>query len=25
LSIGESPLTLGVALKVSIDPTAKKD
>jgi len=25
LSIGESPLPLGVALKVSIDPTAKKD
>jgi hypothetical protein len=25
LSIGESPLALGVALKVSIDPTAKKD
>jgi len=25
LSIGESPLTLGVALKVSADPTAKKD
>ena len=25
LSIGESPLTLGVALKVSTDPTAKKD
>jgi hypothetical protein len=25
LTIGESPLPLGVALKVSIDPTAKKD
>ena len=25
LSIGDSPLTLGVALKVSVDPTAKKD
>ena len=25
LSIGESPLPVGVALKVSIDPTAKKD
>ena len=25
LSIGESPLALGVALKVSSDPTAKKD
>ena len=25
LNIGESPLPLGVALKVSIDPTAKKD
>jgi hypothetical protein len=25
LSIGESPLPLGIALKVSIDPTAKKD
>ena len=25
LSIGESPLPLGVALKVSSDPTAKKD
>jgi hypothetical protein len=25
LSIGESPLPLGVALKVSIDPTVKKD
>jgi hypothetical protein len=25
VSIGESPLTLGVALKVSSDPTAKKD
>jgi hypothetical protein len=25
LSIGESPLPLGVALKVSVDPTAKKD
>jgi hypothetical protein len=25
LSIGESPLTVGVALKVSSDPTAKKD
>jgi hypothetical protein len=25
LSIGENPLPLGVALKVSIDPTAKKD
>jgi hypothetical protein len=25
LSIGESPLPLGVALKVSIDPTPKKD
>ena len=25
LSIGESPLPAGVALKVSIDPTAKKD
>jgi hypothetical protein len=25
LSIGESPLTAGVALKVSSDPTAKKD
>ena len=25
LSIGESPLPLGVALKVSTDPTAKKD
>jgi hypothetical protein len=25
LSIGETPLPLGVALKVSIDPTAKKD
>jgi hypothetical protein len=25
LSIGESPLTVGVALKVSSDPTARKD
>jgi len=25
LTIGESPLPLGVALKVSVDPTAKKD
>ncbi len=25
LSIGETPLPLGVALKVSVDPTAKKD
>jgi hypothetical protein len=25
LSIGESPLPLGVALKVSVDPTVKKD
>ena len=25
LSIGESPLTPGVALKVSVEPTAKKD
>jgi len=25
LSIGESPLPLGVALKVSVDPTARKD
>ena len=25
LSIGESPLPVGVALKVSVDPTAKKD
>ena len=25
LSIGESPLTLGVALKVSVDPTVRKD
>jgi hypothetical protein len=25
LSIGESPLAVGVALKVSSDPTAKKD
>ncbi|HEY7320659.1 MAG TPA: hypothetical protein VIE89_24095 [Candidatus Binatia bacterium] len=25
LSVGESPLPPGVALKVSIDPTAKKD
>ena len=25
LSIGESPLPVGVALKVSSDPTAKKD
>jgi hypothetical protein len=25
LSVGESPLPLGVALKVSSDPTAKKD
>ena len=25
LSIGESPLTVGVALKVSVDPTVKKD
>jgi len=25
LTIGESPLPLGVALKVAIDPTAKKD
>lgn len=25
VSIGESPLTIGVALKVSSDPTAKKD
>jgi hypothetical protein len=25
LSIGDSPLPIGVTLKVSIDPTAKKD
>ena len=25
LTIGESPLPVGVALKVSVDPTAKKD
>jgi len=25
LSIGETPLPLGVAMKVSIDPTVKKD
>jgi hypothetical protein len=25
LSIGETPLSLGVALKVSSDPVAKKD
>jgi hypothetical protein len=24
-SIGESPLTVGVALKVSVDPTVKRD